>query len=131
MPWKLAIKIWPFVSMFWGLIFCFQSYGLKAETNTNHFILIKFDGIIVFLLKMHQTWVKVLRVISCYLRYQFTNHRIDIWKVTKNSNKMIFFCKYMIFWVLFLNRVVLFEYHRAVVPFCWAVRPIGSLSTLQ
>ena len=26
-------------------------------------------------------------------------------------------------------RDVLFEYHRAVVPFCWAVRPVRSLST--
>ena len=28
------------------------------------------------------------------------------------------------------SRDVLFEYHRVVVPFCWAVRPIRSLSTL-
>ena len=27
-----------------------------------------------------------------------------------------------------VNRNVLFEYHRAVVPFCWAVRPFRSLS---
>ena len=27
-------------------------------------------------------------------------------------------------------RDVLFEYHRAVVPFGWAVRPVRSLSTL-
>ena len=26
-------------------------------------------------------------------------------------------------------RDVLFEYQRAVVPFCWAVRPVKSLST--
>ena len=25
---------------------------------------------------------------------------------------------------------VLFEYQRAVVPFCWAVRPVRSMSTL-
>ena len=30
----------------------------------------------------------------------------------------------------FLLRDVLCEYHRAVVPFGWAVRPIRSLSTL-
>ena len=28
------------------------------------------------------------------------------------------------------NRDVLFEYHRAGVPFSWAVRPVRSLSTL-
>ena len=30
-----------------------------------------------------------------------------------------------------LSRDVLFEYHRAVFPFCWAVWPIRSLSTLK
>ena len=30
-----------------------------------------------------------------------------------------------------LFRDVLFEYHRAVVPFCRAVRPVRSLSTLE
>ena len=29
---------------------------------------------------------------------------------------------------LWMSRDVLFEYHRAVVPVCWAVRPVGSLS---
>ena len=29
-----------------------------------------------------------------------------------------------------IDRDVLFEYHRAVVPFCWAVRPVKSLSLL-
>ena len=28
------------------------------------------------------------------------------------------------------GRDVLFEYHQVVVPFCWAVRPVRSLSTL-
>ena len=28
------------------------------------------------------------------------------------------------------NRDVLFEYHQAVVPFGWVVRPVRSLSTL-
>ena len=30
----------------------------------------------------------------------------------------------------YLFRDVLFEYHRAIVPFCWAVRPVRSLSTV-
>ena len=28
-------------------------------------------------------------------------------------------------------RKVLFEYHQTVVPFCWAVGPVRSLSTLK
>ena len=32
--------------------------------------------------------------------------------------------------ILLTSRDVLFEYHRAVVPFCWAGRPVRSLSTL-
>ena len=43
---------------------------------------------------------------------------------------------YILHWLhyeLFIINVcrgVLFEYHQAVVPICWAVRPVRSLSTL-
>ena len=30
--------------------------------------------------------------------------------------------------VSIIDRDVLFEHHRAVVPFCWAVRPVRSLT---
>ena len=40
----------------------------------------------------------------------------------------VFFPKKYTFF--YLDRDVLFEYHRAVVPFGWAVRPVRSLSTL-
>ena len=32
---------------------------------------------------------------------------------------------------LYSSRDVLFQCHRAVVPFCWALRPVRSLSTLK
>jgi len=37
-------------------------------------------------------------------------------------------CKNIFIWTV---RDVSFEYHQAVVPFCWAVRPVRSLSTLK
>ena len=30
-----------------------------------------------------------------------------------------------------LNRYILYKYHEALVPFCWAVRLVRILSTLQ
>ena len=45
------------------------------------------------------------------------------------------FVKLFLFWHCLTEiiwnciRDVLFEYHQAVVPFCWAVRPVRSLST--
>ena len=33
------------------------------------------------------------------------------------------------FYIKMIGRDVLFEYHRAVVPFCWAAKPVRSLLT--
>ena len=47
-----------------------------------------------------------------------------------NASKSFFFMMYLSRLNINRCRDVLFEYHRAVVPFCWTVRPVRSLSTL-
>ena len=60
---------------------------------------------------------------------QWYSNKTPLQMQYKHSLKMFKMSKIFRMFKIF-NRGVLFEYHRTVVPICWAVRPVRSLSTL-